>query len=100
MWVGANLSNMPKDRSGSPMVEFFPYQGEGLDKNVYYKCVIPKSDLGEKSEICDLVHYIAAYSKVLYDNGEGSYSQEIAWADGSGIISQGDLSSFFTFVAK
>jgi len=97
LWVGTNLADMPKTKTGNPKIGNFPYNSGDITGATAYTFEIPLESLGFVCPGPDQSYFAAAHAAVLKENGRGGYQTETGWAEGSKIVSRGSWATYFTF---
>lgn len=85
--LGLDLSDIPTNRAGNPIIGHFPYTG--VPENNTYTYTFPLSQFGAT---CDSMFYIA-----LHANTSGD---ETAWAAGDRFVQRGSWATYFTYQAS
>lgn len=91
LWIGADLSEMPRTRKGNPKVGRFPYHSHDITGQQIYIFSIPLTEIGGDNyydTLCDQTYLAAAHASVRIPDGNGGYRTESAWAKGTRIVSQ------------
>ena len=97
LWIGNDLSEMPHNKKGNPIVGHFPYFEGNIGDETSYTFTVPLATLGTNDELCALDQtYVAAHAAVVLHDGEGGYTKEGAWAAGYRMVEQGNWATYLT----
>lgn len=95
LWLGKDLSDLPKNRGGNPIIGHFPYKVSSLNGVTEYSFVLPMSDFGSPADLNGKMFYVAAHAVVTKD---GTNQTETAWAGIDRINNRGSWATYFSFV--
>ena len=96
LWIGTDLSQMPKTSKGNPIPGLFPYKSGDITGLTTYTFIVPFTDLG--FECGDTTtFYAAAHATLRCPNGDGSYQTQTGWGHGTRITPKGSWAEYFTF---
>lgn len=98
LWVGANVADIPKNKSGNPTIGLFPYKANNLGGVTSYKFTIDLNDFGGYDNICGQNYYIAAHAAMFNDLGNGQIQTETGWSFGPKITNKGSWAMYSGFV--
>lgn len=102
LWIGLDLSDMPTNRQGNPVIGHFPFANDQLDGVTSFSFVLTAADLGilDIAELCDATIYGAAHAALQLPDGSGGYQTETGWAAGSPVTQRGSWATYVQFTVE
>ncbi len=98
LWLGTDLSTMPRTASGNPKVGLFPYKSEGLPNGTTtYTFTLP---LGDFKVACRQQLLVAAHAVVKMVNADGSIRTETGWGAGTRLTAKGNWATYFSYTVQ
>ncbi|MCE1197837.1 MAG: hypothetical protein LWW85_02615 [Marinilabiliales bacterium] len=89
LWIGSDLSKLPKNNAGNPVPGNFPYKPLDAAGKTSYTINVPFSAIGYTT--CSAQYYVAAHASVV----KGTSSQT-AWSAGTSINTKGQWATYST----
>lgn len=95
LWIGEDLSEMPRTQKGNPKIGHFPYHSGDITGDTTFTVCIPIDSLGGEPYVCDRTFLIASHAVVQTDTSGGEYQTETGWGEGERIIPRGNWAMYF-----